>query len=279
MNISQKRATMQYNVSSSYRNKPKHFLVTADQAGYDIVFSTATWLSSYSINTLLNNIDEGNWVRVTVYDYLDYSGRGNMPINRIMFKMRRDSYAEQLAESFKKHRAPRDFQRSRVYELERAWFDDINYRQSEKEIQDTLEIVCGFLGMEENLPTIEVSNRKKTYSTCYGGSHIKLAAGWGQGAKVVLHELAHAIDARLIDDDGVGHGAQFVAVSLALYNNFLGNWKPVDPYTYINKIGKRIAFCEDTYDRVCGVINGDIQPCDVFKNGVSTARRDTLLGG
>ena len=119
----------------------------------------------------------------------------------------------------------RDNQRSKVYAAERRMIK--SFGETEKldpdQCQELANEIWNDYGFESNPPTVIVSNAKKRYSTSSRwNATIKLAAGWGQAKKVVLHEIAHQIIDNGYKYPDPGHGKYFTAILLELYEMYLG---------------------------------------------------------
>lgn len=120
---------------------------------------------------------------------------------------------------------PHDSQRQKVYNAETRMlaFFDTPEKLSPENCQNLANEVWQDYGFNSNPPTVIVSSAKKRTSTSYSWNRtIKLAQGWGQSKKVVLHEIAHQIVDNGYRYNDPGHGKHFTAILLELYEMYLG---------------------------------------------------------
>jgi hypothetical protein len=153
---------------------------------------------------------EGDKVEIEVY-----SSRGWFYVGTVSFAI---SYDEGLIESYRSYKRnslsvrTRDNQRQKVY----SWqtFLPRGERLTSQQCNKIAAEIYTDYGFPHKQPEIIVTKAKKSYSTYYRWDHqIRLAAGWGQYRRVVLHELTHA----LLNTMGLSgkiqpHGKEFVAL-------------------------------------------------------------------
>lgn len=158
-----------------------------------------------------------------------YSGRGwNIyHVRTVNFtiednKRKIEDYRKQNEKSFN---PLRDYQRSKVYKAERMMIRMFgeSERLTPEQCQELANEVWSDYGFESEPPTIIVTSAKKSFSSSYSWNKtIKLAAGWGQAKKVVLHEIAHQIVDNGFHYPDPAHGKYFTAIILDLYEMYLG---------------------------------------------------------
>lgn len=166
----------------------------------------------------------------------------------------------------------RDFQRQRVYDLERHLLrlKRLRTQAAEELDESSIASLCRYiyacLGVDlDRVPKVEVTGRKTSTSTYYGHQNlIKLAASWGTRIDVVLHELAHAIeDIMESKASSVAHGETFVSITMALYELFVPGWPDID-YVKAQLEQRKIKYSEVDYITIRGALLGLFDP-PVFK--------------
>lgn len=119
----------------------------------------------------------------------------------------------------------RDSQRSKVYTAERMMkrmFGEPE-RLTPEQCQELANEIWLDYGFESEPPKVIVSNRKKNCSTSHAWlREIRLAAGWGQNKKTVLHEICHQIIDNGFKYPDPGHGKYFTSILLDLYEMYMG---------------------------------------------------------
>jgi hypothetical protein len=171
----------------------------------------------HSYAQLKKNAQRGDKVAIEVY-----SSRGGWVKDTVSFLIEPDDCLVNYYRDFKqrnKKYTNRDYQRSKVYRWQQ------NIPRGKQLIQEQIEALVtevyddyGFPGQE---PRIVVTRAKKSFSTYFSWKHeIRLAWGWGQRERVVLHELAHAL-LHTMKLDVPSHGKEFVALFIELCELYL----------------------------------------------------------
>lgn len=178
---------------------------------------------SGGISNLRKQAKVGDRVQVDVYS------RGNWWMHEsVTFYIEQD---DELVDYYKRIGRPRrryrnrDYQRQKVYDWEQQLPQGPELRLSA--VEDLIAEVFDTYGVKGQEPRVEISRRKKVTSTYFPMTHtIKLAAGWGQSTKVVLHETAHALIKVMGLNDVASHGREFVSLVMELYQLFLEDATP-----------------------------------------------------
>jgi hypothetical protein len=157
-----------------------------------------------------------------------YSGHGwnQYRVRTVRFQIVNDQKAlEEYRKLNQSFTGIRDNQRQKVYNAETMMlrmFGDTE-RLTPEQCQELANEVWADYGFENKPPTVIVGNAKTRKSSSYKwNATIKLAAGWGQAKKVVLHEITHQIIDNGYKYPDPGHGKYFTAVLLEVYEMYLG---------------------------------------------------------
>lgn len=180
--------------------------------------------------TYFVSLDRQNWYRFSRLPVLSPGDcvRVSVSITRGRYEV--DQFSITLPDRIKleptKRKAKdmyRDYQRSKVYRVERMMKHAFEYqenRMSQSEIEALVETVAKDYNIVA--PKVVITPARKVTSCSVGYlCEIRLAKGWGQDKKVVLHEMAHQI---VFQSDIIttSHGGIFVSIMIDLYCKYLG---------------------------------------------------------
>ncbi len=138
-------------------------------------------------------------------------------LDTVDFIIEPNSYVVRRHKEYKaRFKRARDSNRSKVY----AWANYLSRgcQLTPKQINGLVSDIYNTYGYSGHEPNVIVTYAKKAFSTYFGSKHeIRLAAGWGQEERTVLHEVAHALIATMgLNKTVASHGKEFVGLFMEL---------------------------------------------------------------
>lgn len=155
-------------------------------------------------------IQEGDVVKIKVYTI-----RGQYHVTNNDFQVVNDEkfiayYTGKVYQTYHDY----DPQKKLLYAFERKHIPR-GTRLDREEIGKLYEKISKDFGLD-NTPYLTVTGKLKRFSyQC--ANEVRLAKGWGQDEKTVLHELAHW----LVEDQYEPHGPEFVNTAIVLYSLYM----------------------------------------------------------
>lgn len=257
-----KKAVLRYHIWGRYS---RVYYIGERVNGYSSEWHTvidARGCAADGLKAFLNGVKEGDRVKVALYRYSQYCGYYLQ--DTCYFDM---VYTENVKKANQSSGVPsfRDFQKKRVYRMEDRWFrrnggGPDRTVATEQQIESGINMMCAMLGIAERPRVMIDSQLTKTSRREW--NMIRLASSWGGNQRILIHEFAHWVHAKIRNRDGISHGRQFVSILVALNNWFLPGWKSVDPADLCEDNG--VKYCPETYLLVDEVLAGAANHEELF---------------